>query len=66
MPEKDTNAKGMTPLLTIAQTAAICQVSIKTTRRWVERHELIAHRLGRQWRIAPKDLDIFLKLRRHG
>ena len=64
MPGKDTDAEGMTPLLTIAQTAAICQVSIKTVRRWIERGELVAHRLGRQWRIARKDLEAFIKIRR--
>ncbi len=54
------------PLLTIGQTADVCQVSDKTIRRWIERGELVAHRLGRQWRIAQKDFDTFLKLRRCG
>ena len=63
---REKSAKAIKPLLTIRQTAATCQVSEKTTRRWIERGELVAHRLGRQWRIAPNDLDMFLKLRRCG
>ncbi len=51
---------------TIPQIAAHCQVSTKTVRRWIVSGELVAHRLGRQWRISEKDLDTFLKIRRQG
>lgn len=58
------NTRAIDPLHTIRQIAAICQVSEKTVRRWIERGELVAYRLGRQWRIAVPDLENFLKLRR--
>ena len=51
-------------LYTIPDTARLCQVSERTVRRWITRRDLVAYKLGNQWRIAPGDLDIFLKLRR--
>ncbi len=51
-------------LLTVNEVADICRVSQKSVRRWIARNELIAYRLGRLVRIAPKDLDAFLKMRR--
>lgn len=48
-------------LLTISEVAGIFRVSTKTIRRWIDSDELPAHRLGRQWRIAPKDLHHFLR-----
>lgn len=50
-----------TRMLTIKETAAICQVSIKTVRRWIDAKELPAAKLGNQWRIRPKDLDLFIR-----
>jgi excisionase family DNA binding protein len=50
-------------LLTVSQVAEICRVSIKTVRRWLERQELVGLRLGRQWRIRPRDLEAFLRAR---
>ena len=40
------------------------QVSGRTVRRWMSNGDLVGHRLGGQWRIDPKDLDTFLKIRR--
>ncbi len=51
-------------LLSIADVARRCQVSEKTVRRWIDARDLVAYRLGRQWRIDPPDLQNFLKLRR--
>jgi len=51
-------------LYTIPDTARFCQVSERTVRRWITRRELIAYKLGNQLRIAPYDLDVFMKLRR--
>jgi|TARA_B110000305_G_C19335200_1_gene586190 excisionase family DNA binding protein len=48
-------------LLTIKEVAVICQVSLKTVRRWIEVKELAAAKLGAQWRIRPKDLDLFIR-----
>ncbi|MGA1860594.1 helix-turn-helix domain-containing protein [Azospirillum sp. 11R-A] len=48
-------------LLTIPDVADRLQVSIKTVRRWIVSGDLPTVRLGRQIRIQPKDLDIFLR-----
>jgi excisionase family DNA binding protein len=54
------------PLMTLAQAAEQLQVSIKTLRRRIADDSLAAHRIGRQWRIDPRDLDDFLRTARHG
>lgn len=59
MPNPKTN--NLPHLLTIKDTAAVCQVSEKTIRRWIDAKELPAARLGSQWRIRPKDLDLFIR-----
>ncbi len=48
-------------LLDIPAVAKVCGVSTKTVRRWIERRELPASRLGAQWRIRPRDLEHFIK-----
>jgi excisionase family DNA binding protein len=50
-------------LLSIAEVAEYCAVSEKTVRRWIDSKQLRALRLGRQWRIAPEDLESFLRTR---
>ena len=47
-------------LLTIADVARRCQVSIKTVRRWINSGELPAAKLGAQWRIRPRDIELFI------
>jgi excisionase family DNA binding protein len=47
-------------LLTIEQVAAHTQFSTKQVRRWIERGELVAKKIGRSWRIAENDLALFL------
>ena len=47
-------------LLTIEDVAALCRVSSKTVRRWIKTRELTAAQLGAQWRIRPRDLDLFI------
>jgi excisionase family DNA binding protein len=47
-------------LLTIPEVAELLQVSTKTVRRMISSGDLPAHRLGRQWRIAPAELKGFL------
>ena len=54
------------PLLTISEVAEVCRVAPRTVRRWIERGEMAAHRLGRQVRISEKDLKIFLRERWSG
>jgi excisionase family DNA binding protein len=47
-------------LLTIKQVAAHTQFSTKQVRRWIAAGDLIATRIGRQWRIAENDFALFL------
>ena len=60
-----TPSKNNTPalLLTIKDVAVLCRVSEKTVRRWIDGHDLPAARLGNQWRIRSKDLDLFIRER---
>jgi excisionase family DNA binding protein len=51
-------------LLTIPDIADRDQVSEKTVRRWIKNSELIAHKLGGQYRISEEDHDQFLRVRR--
>jgi excisionase family DNA binding protein len=44
--------------------AEMLDVSVKTVRRWIDRGDLPAHKLGNQWRVSSLDLEVFLKLRR--
>lgn len=53
-------SSGMTALLTIKDAASLLQVSEKTIRRWIDTAELPAAKLGNQWRIRPRDLDLFV------
>ena len=65
MPDTRTKSPtGISPMLTIPQTATILQVSEKSVRRWIESGDLIAHRIGRQLRISQADLDTFIRMRR--
>jgi len=47
-------------LMTIDDVAALCRVSSKTVRRWIKTRELTAAQLGAQWRIRPRDVDLFI------
>jgi len=49
----------------IAYVAEVLSVSDRTVRRWIDRGELVAHRFGRNVRIAETDLKAFLALRRN-
>ena len=61
-----TNEETTKPLPTVSEVAEVCRVSDRTVRRWIERGELAAHRLGRQVRVSEKDLKIFLRERWSG
>ncbi len=50
-------------LLKINEVAQFLRVSTRSIRRWISTGELRAHRLGRQWRIAPEAIEEFLALR---
>jgi len=53
-------------LLTIKDASEVLRVSTKTVRRWIDTGDLIAHRIGRQWRISRGDLETFIRMRRQG
>ena len=63
---KRTHDANLESLLTIRDVAKRCRVDEKTVRRWIDRGELAAHKLGRQWRISERDLRKFLNDRWHG
>lgn len=48
-------------LLTIRDASDILRVSSKTIRRLIKKGTLAAHLIGRQWRIAPADLQRLLR-----
>jgi len=50
-------------LLTINEATEFLRVSEKTIRRWIKARELTAAQLGNQWRIRPRDLDLFVRER---
>ena len=52
-------------LFTLEQTARHLQASTKTIRRWIDAGELVAHKIGGQWRISEPDLQTFIKTRRN-
>ena len=58
------NTRPVPALLSIEKVAERCDISVRTVRRWIDCRELIAHRLGRQWRISEADLAAFLAVRR--
>lgn len=47
-------------MLSIRTVADHLDVSIKTIRRWIKRGDLLAFKVGSQWRIDPDDLERFL------
>jgi excisionase family DNA binding protein len=51
-------------MMSIRELAEFFGVSEKTVRRWIESGQLEAHRLGRQWRIAPEEIERFLATRK--
>ena len=53
-----------TDLLTIREVAERLKVSVKTVRRLIQRGELEACQVGRQWRVSEADLIIYLARQR--
>jgi len=52
-------------LFTIKQAAELLGASTKTIRRWIDADDLIAHRIGHQFRISEPDLQTFIRTRRN-
>ena len=54
-------------LLTISQAASYLQLSDKTIRRLINKHQLEASKVGdRVWRIKLSDIDEYLKAHTNG
>ena len=51
-------------LLTIAEIADYARVSQHTMRRWIDKGQLNALRLGSRIRIRPEDFEAFLRQER--
>ena len=51
------------PFFTIPEIAALLKVSEATVRGWIHESELRAVRLGREFRVAAKDLEAFVNAR---
>ena len=58
------NFSQLPPVYSIKRVANYLDVSTKTVRRWIERGDLTAHKIGRQIRITEPDLLTFLRMRR--
>lgn len=65
MPSRSDSDARSGRMLTIRDVAARLQVSDKTVSRWIQHGELTAYQLGRQWRIAEKDLEAFIRAARN-
>jgi excisionase family DNA binding protein len=48
------------PLLTPAQVADRLQIHERTVTRWLREGYLRGFKLGKEWRIAPADLEAFM------
>jgi excisionase family DNA binding protein len=51
------------PLLTCAEAASRARTHVETIRRAIRSGALRAYHVGREWRIAPADLDAWLNLK---
>ena len=58
------NSGNIPRLLSLREVADMLGVSIRTVRRFIDNGDLVAHRIGGQLRVAPADLEVFLKIRR--
>lgn len=47
--------------LTVKDVADLLKVAEVTVRHWIRDHDLRAIDLGREWRVAPADLEDFLQ-----
>jgi excisionase family DNA binding protein len=51
------------PFLTTHEIAELLKVREQTVRGWIHQHELRAVRLGREFRVAARDLEAFVEER---
>ncbi len=50
--------------MSVKQVSELLQVGETTIRNWIHSCELPAIDVGREWRVAPKELEAFLETRR--
>jgi excisionase family DNA binding protein len=48
------------PLMTVHDVADLLKVRESTVRSWIKDRDLRAIKLGREWRVAVKDLEAFV------
>lgn len=48
------------PMLTIHEVAALLKMRESTVRSWINDGQLRAIKFGRDWRVAQRDLEVFL------
>ncbi len=51
------------PMLTLHEVADLLKVKESTVRTWIHDQSLRAVKFGRDWRVAQKDLEIFVNAR---
>lgn len=51
--------------LTTEEAAARLRVSTRTIRKWIERGELPAWKAGKDWRVAPADVQRYIDAHRN-
>lgn len=49
------------PFLEVRDIAELLKTSEATVRNWIRSGDLCAVNLGREWRVAPRDLEEFLQ-----
>jgi excisionase family DNA binding protein len=49
------------PMLTVHEVAELLKVKESTVRSWINTSSLRAIKFGREWRVAPKDLEAYIE-----
>lgn len=49
------------PMLTVHEVADLLKVKESTVRSWINEASLRAVKLGKEWRVAVKDLEAFVE-----
>jgi excisionase family DNA binding protein len=60
-----TNDQSQEPeYLKVEEVAALLRVHVRTVRDWIQRGEIEAYKIGKEWRIRRDDLDRAMQARR--
>jgi excisionase family DNA binding protein len=59
-------AAELDPMLTVEEAATALRVCTRTVRRWIKSGDLPVVRLGRQYRVRRRDLELFIRDRWSG